>query len=111
MSMNELSLLHGQIDRLISDLVDLDMKLAKATGNVSVGFSAIKDIKMNLANNARKAVFSPKVTTRDRMIHNSVVTCGHSIKATAKEYGVSQSTVRRAMDRVTEMDCKLSREF
>lgn len=111
MSMNELSLLHGQIDRLISDLVDLDMKLAKATGNVSVGFAAIKEMKMNLANNARKAVFSPKVTTRDRMIHNSVVSCGKSIKATAKEYGVSTTTVRRALDRVTEMDCTLAREF
>jgi hypothetical protein len=51
--MNELTILNGEIDRVFRDLVDLDLRISKATGR-SIGFANIRDMKHELANNARR---------------------------------------------------------
>ena len=105
----ELDIIENNIDRLMKDIVEIDMRIAKASGNVSVGFRAIKEMSQTLKANAAKAVHSPKVPQRDRAIHKAVCSSGRTIKSVAKDYGVSPSTVRRSMDKVTETDCKLAR--
>jgi transposase len=44
-------------------------------------------------------------TKRDREIHRFVCDASGSIQDAADMFGVSRSTVRRAMDRITEFDC------
>lgn len=55
--MNELTALYSRIDAAINEIVDIDLACSKLTGR-SVGFRNIKDMKHELANNARKAVYS-----------------------------------------------------
>ena len=43
-------------------------------------------------------------TKRDREIHRFVCSAEGSIQDAADTFGISRSTVRRAMDRVTEFD-------
>ena len=105
----ELNIIENNINRLMCDLVEIDMRIAKASGNVSVGFAAIRNMSDTLKANAAKAIFSPTVTDRDRAIHKAVCSSGRTIKSVAKDYGCSPSTVRRSMDKVTENDCKLAR--
>jgi hypothetical protein len=56
--MNEQSLLNGQIDKVFADLIDLDLRISKATGR-SIGFQNIKNLKHELGNNARR-FFTPE---------------------------------------------------
>lgn len=105
----ELDIIENNIDRLMKDIVEIDMRIAKASGNVSVGFRAIKEMSQTLKANAAKAIFSPKVTQRERAISKAAMSSGRTIKSVAKDYGVSPSTVRRAMDKVTDTDCMLAR--
>lgn len=111
MSMHELSILNGQIDRLINDLVDLDMRLAKRTGRVSIGFKALKEMKIELSNNARRAIFTPEVSQRDLDIYDAVCNKNCNIGEAASKFGVSRSTVRRAMDRVSDVNRKLAHTY
>lgn len=103
----ELDIIENNIDRLMKDIVEIDMRIAKASGNVSVGFRAIKEMSQTLKANAAKAVHSPKVSNEARTMHDMVVSKGWSIKNTAKHFGCSVSTVRRNMDKVTENNCRL----
>ena len=105
----ELDILENSIDRLMKDIVEIDMRIARHSGNVSVGFTAIKEMSQNLKANAAKAIFSPKVTSRDVAIHKAVCSSGRTIKSVAKDYGCSPSTVRRSMDKVTENDMMVAR--
>lgn len=41
-------------------------------------------------------------TARERVVHDAVCSNGKSIAETAAKYGISTSTVRRYMDKVTE---------
>ena len=52
----ELTLVNTRIDRAINELIDLDLTIAKASGNVSCGFAELKAMKQRLANNARIAL-------------------------------------------------------
>ena len=104
-----LDIIETRIDRAIMEILDIDMTLAKSTGNVSVGFKAIKDMQQTLKANAAKAVFSPKVSNEARTMHELVVRKGYKIREVAAKYGCSPSTVRRNMDKVTENDMLVAR--
>lgn len=95
--MNELTLLLGQIDRAFADIVDLDIRISKATGR-SIGFSNIKDMKHELANNARR-YFSLSI---EELAYNDVMNGRLTIREAAKKYARSPSTIRRWLDKVTE---------
>ena len=51
-----LTILNGRIDRAINELIDIDVTLAQATGEIAIGFSKLYNMKRELGNNARKAV-------------------------------------------------------
>lgn len=111
MSMTELNLLLGQIDKVFGDLVDLDVRIAQRTGNVSIGMSTLRDLKDELSNNARKALLAPKVSDLDLAIHKAVVEENCSIQDVADRFGVGRSKVRAAMDRVTDMNRSLAHQL
>ena len=100
-----LEIVEAQIERVIRDLVDLDMRIAQSSGNVSVGMTKLRDISDTLKANAARAVHCPKVTDRERTIHDLVVRSGESIKSVAAKFGCSPSTVRRYLDKVTDLNC------
>lgn len=107
--MSTVDILETRIDRAIKELLDIDMNLARSTGNVSVGFSQLKEMSQTLKANAHKAVHAPAVTNRERTMHEMICGKGYKIREVAAKYGCSPSTVRRALDKVTENDCLVAR--
>ena len=95
--MNELTILNGEIDRVFRDLVDLDLRISKATGR-SIGFANIRDMKHRLANNARR-IYCMSIEER---AYNDVMHNNMRIADVAKKYARSPSTIRRWMDKVQE---------
>jgi hypothetical protein len=95
--MNEQTLLNGQIDKVFADLIDLDLRISKATGR-SIGFQNIKDMKHELANNARR-FFCLSI---EELAYNDVMNGKLSIREAAKKYARSPSTIRRWLDKVQE---------
>ena len=95
--MNEQTILNGEIDRVFADLVDLDVRISKATGR-SIGFQNIKDLKHELGNNARR-FFCLSI---EELAYNDVMNGKLSIKQTAHKYARSPSTIRRWLDKIQE---------
>lgn len=95
--MNELTILNGEIEKVFRDLVDLDLRISKATGR-SIGFTNIHALKHELANNARR-VFCLSI---QELAYNDVMNKNMSISAVAKKYARSPSTIRRWLDKVRE---------
>lgn len=95
--MNELTILNGEIEKVFRDLVDLDLRISKATGR-SIGFANIRDMKHELANNARR-VFCLSIEER---AYNDVMHKSMRISDVAKKYARSPSTIRRWLDKVQE---------
>ncbi len=100
-----LELVESQIERVIKDLLDLDYPIAQSSGNVSIGLTKLRDLSDTLKANAAKAVFAPKVTDLEIKVHDLVVSKGEKIANVAGMYGISKTTVRRYLDKVTEVRC------
>ncbi len=107
--MTALDLIEKRIEAAIRELVDIDMTLAQATGNVTIGLTKLRDLSDSLKANAAKAVHSPTVTDRARKMWVQVVQKGQKIADVAKAHGVSVSTVRRSLDTVTDNQLKIRR--
>ena len=95
----ELTLILGELDKIVADFVALDERLYEATGRRAIDIDALRDTKHEMGNNARRAVFSDNIKWR---VYNAVVRKGHKIKDVAARNGISPSTVRRYMDQITE---------
>lgn len=57
--MTPTDIINTRIDRAIRELIDIDVTIAKASGNVSVGFAEAREMSVNLKANAQIAIHSP----------------------------------------------------
>lgn len=100
--MSAINIIENNIDRVIKDLAELDVRIATGSGNVSVGMTQLREMSDTLKANAAKAVYAPKVTSRDLKVYDAVMNQGHSISYTGNKFCCSPSTVRRILDRVQD---------
>ena len=58
-TMTPTDIINTRIERAIRELVDLDVTIAKASGQVSIGMAAAREMSITLKANAQRAIHSP----------------------------------------------------